>query len=416
MLSLGPLNIPKRLIFSLGPAGLGAIIQLLIFAATSRALGPEAFGVMSVVFATSILFSPLSTLGSDQTIVRSLSRETASFSEVWGHLLRVTFVAFPVAWAIALGIAYWTVGGRVPAFILASAIAGEMLVGRAMTVASATLVGKGRVVAASLVELATITSRLITAFIVFVLLNSGSLDVWLGAVAIQAIFVSAIIGLWLSSRYGRPKFSLIRADLGFGLLMMFNLFLQQAQTNLDKILLQQMVPARDLGVYSAGTRLQLLGNLGNLWVARLYYPGYFKEALIGDRALVTYLKACVPLTLGMGLMSMSFMAVLAFALPYIVGNDFEGITEIALIIALVPPFTALQIPAADALTALDHQRLRTIVYAVALLVLVLALLTLVPLLGAAGAAWALVFVAALTMATLWMMLWVILRRRAATSP
>ena len=405
-------KIPRRLVFSLGPAGFGAFLQLIVFAATSRALGAEAFGVMSVVFATSILFSPLSTLGSDQTIVRTLSRETASFAQVWGHILNITMLAFPIAWIAAFAVAVFTVGGEVPVLILGAAIAGEMLTGRAVTVASATLVAKDRVVAASLVELSVVATRAVTALIVFGLMASDSLTLWLSAVALQALTVSVVIGVVLSLKFGMPHLAVIKKDLSFGLLMMINLFLQQAQTNLDKILLENLVPAGALGVYSAGTRLQLLGNLGNLWVARLYYPGYFKQALAGDDALRRYIKSCVPLTLAVGLMSMIFMTGLAFLLPYLVGDGFDGITQIALVIALVPPFTALQIPAADALTALDKQRLRTIIYAVALVTMVILLLMLVPLLGAIGAAWALVLTAVATMATLWATLWIMLRRRA----
>jgi len=43
-----------------------------------------------------------------------------------------------------------------------------------------------------------------------------------------------------------------------------------AQNNFDRIILGQLASARDVGVYSAGTRLRLLGNMGNLWVARMY--------------------------------------------------------------------------------------------------------------------------------------------------
>ncbi len=403
---LAQLKLPRRLLASLGGAGGAAVLQVLAFALTSRALGPEAFGVLSVIFATSILFSSLGAMGADLTIVRTVSRGTATFSKAWGHVLSVTALAFPVAWLAAVALGYVSLSAfdlSIPFWLIAAAIAGEMLIGRAVSSGSAVYVAHEMMVHASVLEFVVVALRAIAAVLVFYIWGVTDLSVWLGVISVQAVLTAVAVAVIVSRRFGVPQMGIIRSDLGFGVLLMLNLFMQMAQSNLDKILLGQMVPARDVGIYSAGTRLQLLGNMGNLWVARMYHPGYFKSALESPGALQSYMRACVPVTLLVGLISAAVMAALAFALPLLVGEGFDGVTEVGLVIALVPPFAALQIPAADALTALDRQRLRTQVYFAALVFMVVAIWAGVSALGMIGAAWALVLTAIGTAVALWML-------------
>ena len=398
---LSKLKLPRRLLASLVGAGGAAVLQVLAFALTSRALGPEAFGVLSIIFATGILFSPLGSLGADQTMVRTISRGTADFSRAWGHVLTVTALAFPVAWAAAVGVTLFTLQSVLPLWLIAAALAGEMLIGRVTSAGSAIFVAHDQMVQASVLEFGVVLLRALAAVLVFYLWGSTSLELWLGVIAVQSGLTALLAYVILTRRFGRPNFGVIRGDLGFGVLLMMNLFMMMAQNNLDRIILGQVASAREVGIYSAGTRLQLLGNMGNLWVARMYYPGYFKAAMTGRGALKSYVWSCLPVTLAVGMLSALAMCALAFALPLLVGDGYDGVTEIGLVVALVPPFAALQIPAADALTALDRQRLRTWVYAVALIILVVAIFVGVSALGMVGAAWALVATAAGTAMVLW---------------
>jgi len=319
---LSQLKLPRKLLVSLGGAGGAMLLQVLTFALTSRALGPEAFGVLSIIFATSILFSSLGAMGADLTIVRTISRGTATFSKAWGHVLTVTALAFPLAWLAAITVGYVTLSGfdlAIPFWLVAAAIAGEMVIGRAVSSGSAVYVAHEQMIHASVLEFGVVVLRALAAVLVFFVFNITELAVWLTVIALQAGLTAGGVAVIVSRRFGRPEFGIIRSDLGFGVLLMLNLFMQMAQSNLDKIILGQMTPARDVGVYSAGTRLQLLGNMGNLWVARMYNPGYFKAAMESPGALHAYMRGCVPVTLLVGLLSAAIMAALAFALPLLVG-------------------------------------------------------------------------------------------------
>ncbi len=345
-------------------------------------------------------------MGAEMTIVRTISRGTASFSQAWGHILTVTALAFPLAWLAAITLGYVSLNTfnlAIPFWLIAAAIAGEMLIGRAVSSGAAVFVAHEMMVHASVLEFSVIAVRALMAVLAFYVWGVTDLAVWLGVIAVQGGLTAVALAVIVSCRFGVPKFGVIRSDLGFGMLLMLNLFMQMAQSNLDKIILGQMVSARDVGVYSAGTRLRVLGNMGNLWVARMNHPGYFKAALQSRVALRSFMRSCVPVTLVVGLISALAMAGLAFALPLLVGEGFEGVTQVGLVIAMVPPFAALQTPAADALTALDHQRLRTWIYAGALAFMIAVLVPAVSLFGMIGAAWALVLTAVGTAATLWVM-------------
>lgn len=400
------LKLPRKLLVSLGGAGGAALLQLLAFVLTSRALGPEAFGVLSIIFATSIVFSSLGAMGADLTIVRTVSRGTASFSQAWGHVLSVTAFAFPVAWLGAVALGYATLSGfdlAIPFWLVAAAIAGEMLIGRAVSSGSAAFVAHEMMIHASVLEFVVVAVRALAVLLTFFVWGATDLEIWLAVIAVQAGLTAVVVAVVVSRRFGWPEFGIIRSDLGFGVLMMLNLFMLMAQNNFDRIILGQLASARDVGVYSAGTRLRLLGNMGNLWVARMYYPGYFKAQMTGRAALRSYAWSCVPITLAVGVLSALAMLALSFALPFLVGEGYDGVAQVGRVVALVPPFAALQIPAADALTALDRQRLRTLVSGVALVFLIGAIFLGVAAFGMIGAAWALVAAAIGTAVALWVL-------------
>jgi len=321
---LSKLKLPRRLLTSLVGAGGAAVLQVVAFALTSRALGPEAFGVLSIIFATGILFSPLGSLGADQTMVRTISRGTADFSQAWGHVLTMTALAFPVALAAAVGVASFTLQSTLPLWLIAAALAGEMLVSRVTAAGSAIFVAHDQMVQASLLEFGVVLLRTFVAVLVFYVWASTSLELWLGVIAVQSVLTTLLAYLVLTRRFGQPKFGIIRSDLGFGVLLTLNMLMFMAQNNLDRIILGQVASAREVGVYSAGTRLRLLGHMGNLWVARMYHPGYFKAAMTGRVALKSYVWSCLPVTLVIGILSGGAMAALAFALPLLVGDGYEG--------------------------------------------------------------------------------------------
>jgi len=358
------LKLPRKLLVSLGGAGGAALLQLLAFVLTSRALGPEAFGVLSIIFATSIVFSSLGAMGADLTIVRTVSRGTASFSQAWGHVLSVTAFAFPVAWLGAVALGYATLSGfdlAIPFWLVAAAIAGEMLIGRAVSSGSAAFVAHEMMIHASVLEFVVVAVRALAVLLTFFVWGATDLEIWLAVIAVQAGLTAVVVAVVVSRRFGWPEFGIIRSDLGFGV------------------------------------------NMGNLWVARMYYPGYFKAQMTGRAALRSYAWSCVPITLAVGVLSALAMLALSFALPFLVGEGYDGVAQVGRVVALVPPFAALQIPAADALTALDRQRLRTLVSGVALVFLIGAIFLGVAAFGMIGAAWALVAAAIGTAVALWVL-------------
>jgi O-antigen/teichoic acid export membrane protein len=290
-------------------------------------------------------------------MVREVAVNPTRRSAAWGHALTLLAVSYlPVAIA-ATAAAALLVGPRLGLATVALLVCGDVLAGRATAAAELVQVGLGRPTAAGLIRLGAVGARTATAVVVFALLGATDANTWAAATAAQ----SAITAAALRGLCGGATLRIEKATVGFGLLLMLNGLARSLATNLDRIVLAALLPPAALGVYAAGSRLQLLGAVLNQAATRIFYPRFFQAAAAGNEALATLTRSAALAMTAVGLLASAGIAVLAPLLPLLLGPDFARAAGIAATLGLACPFVALQYPPADALTAGGRQRLRTAV-------------------------------------------------------
>jgi O-antigen/teichoic acid export membrane protein len=347
----------RRFARAIVPTAAAAALQLATFVLTGRALGPETFGLLAATYAIAAVATDVAGLGGDAAMVRAVAVDPSRRPAALGHALILLAASYPPVALAATAAAALLVGGSLGPGTVALLVCGDILVGRATAAAELVQVALGRPTGAGLVRLAAVAARAATAVLVFVLLRATDAHAW----AIAAATQSAVTAGLILALCGRPRPRIDRDALGFGLLLMLNGLARSLAANLDRIVLAALLPPAVLGLYAAGSRLQLVGAVTNQAATRILYPRFFRAAEAGPAALATLTRSAALAMAAVGLLASVGIAAVAPLLPLLLGPDFAGTAAVAAALGLACPFVALQYPPADALTACGRQPLRTAV-------------------------------------------------------
>ena len=355
------------------PTGLGAVLQFAVFALTARALGPDLFGRLAVIYGVAAIAVEVAGLGSDEVIVRRAAARATAYGQAAGHALAVNaWVLAPVV-LVATALAAALVP-EVPAWAVGALVLADVVLQRAIAFAEKSMVAHHQAVRASFVRLAGTGARALVAVLVFWGLARADIPAWaLGSVVQSALVGAALI--WLAMRlYGAPRWGVLREELGFGAMFMVTHLARALQGNLDRVLLAPVLAASLMGVYAAATRLLIIGTVLLQAALRIYYPRFFVAAEEGAGALKAHTIKTAKVLAGVGVLAAAGIAVAGQLLPLLLGEAYGEVARLTPVIALAMPFMALQYPAGDALTAAGEQRLRMLVGLIGAVVFSLGLL------------------------------------------
>lgn len=391
----------RRFLLGFGASGTAAALQFATFVLTARALGPEAFGILAVVYAWAAVGVEVAGLGADTAMARDAARSRAAFPRAWGHALTLTGLTLVPVVTVAAGAAAWQAGDTVTVAAVAALVAGEVVVGRAVATAEFAAVAHGEPVRGGLARLVSAGARTLTALSVFGVAGLRDIGAWAGATLVQSLVIAGALGLWVTRSYGLPLWGIDRAALRFGVVAMLGQLGRALGGTLDRIVLGSVLGPAGVGPYAAGARLQLLGGLMNQAASRITYPRYFRAAAVGPAALDRLTRAAALRMAAIGLAAGALIAALGQAMPLVLGAGFQAAAPVAAGLAFAAPFTALQYPPADALTACDRQGVRTAVMLAGAILLGALLAVGARVAGLAGAVAAVVAGQALLAAGLW---------------
>lgn len=343
---------------AMGPAALALALQLVAFALTARGLGVEQFGRYTAVLALSFLMADIVGLGAADLFVRAIARNRQAHAEAWGQLLLLTVWTLPLVAAVATGIGAYVLEIRIPLGLLFVALAAEMGTSRAVAL-EMVMVAHRHPDRASWLRLLIVGLRLLAVLGFFVVAGRSDLEGWIVVVACCAV-VTLGLCVGLGSRlYGAPVWPAERFDYATGLLFCLTQVTRAVQASVDRVVLARFLPEAALGAYGAASRIAQLGLFPIQIGTRMLYPRFFEHAAEG---VATMRRRAFKAAMVMGLIGIvSALAVIAASLcvERVLGSEFAHTGPLAAILALSLPFIALQYPAADALTGLGLQSLRT---------------------------------------------------------
>jgi O-antigen/teichoic acid export membrane protein len=343
---------------ALGPTGVALGLQFVTFAVTARGLGIAAFGLYAAVTATATILVEVMGCGISDVLVRAVARDPASYPRHFGLMLAAFAVTLAPVVLLGAALLVWASDLVLPFAVIVVGLTGEMIAGRFSASAESILVAHGSPAGAAVVRVVTAATRLASALAYFAVAHA--LAAWVWVVLGQSCLLALGLSLFLTWRYGAPRFGWSWHELRSGLAFAVNQTARALQGNVDRLVLARYADPAALGAYAAGARLLVVGLFPIQVLTRMLYPEFFRQGVHGIAATRRFGWSRAPAMLGTGIASFVAVAVVAQILPQVLGHDFVASRNAAVLLGLALPLIGLQYLAADTLTGAGHQGLRAV--------------------------------------------------------
>ena len=376
-------------------------LQLLAFTITARWLGVEQFGHYTAVLAVAAIGVDLVGLGDIDLLARAVAGVRSKFPHYFGHMMAMMALTWPAVILLGTALIIGPMTLALPAYLVAAALAAEILMGRAFATLEMMMVAHTDAERAGWTRLAAALVRLSAATCYFVIAGEHGLRGWIFTLCITSLLVAVASYQTARHYYGKPKTWLARAELGAGIVFCLTRVASGMQNNIDRIVLSRFASPADVGTYGAATRVLQIGLFPLQVATRITYPRFFApehRGLANGRILA--MKLTVPM-LAIGIVSALGVAAASLLIPALLGAQFQNSIRASMVLALAIPFIAIQTPPADALVAANRHSMRAIMYGGASVSIGFVLLIGAKLAGSLGLAAAFVVAQAMLAAALW---------------
>jgi O-antigen/teichoic acid export membrane protein len=346
---------------SSGALLLSSAAQLLTFALLARYLGAHEFAIFVSITAVTNLGVQISGLGSQESLIRRVAQDEASFPVMLGHSCILSLVTGAVLFIIGLAIIPYffpTSDNLLQTLVtVASILFTNLILLKIISLSTQSFIGHSRFADANQIEVIFAVVRMLTAAVACLLFQISTVDQW----AMWNLFghlVVALIALRAVNRLGRPVFRLVHDEIKIGFLFSTQFLFKALRGNADVLVLGAVASAEVLSSYSIARRMLDSSYLSVEALNRLIYPGSAAAALSGmghviARA-VNVLKASLLIAFG------SALTIFIFApfLPLLFGESYTSLPSFTRIMCWLIIPLAIASSALEALGAAGHQSIR----------------------------------------------------------
>lgn len=354
-------DVIRTFVFSLIPVFFALGVQLIGFVLMAKYLGPAAFGELTVIISIAAIAIELTGLGAGDLMIRAVARRPEAFCGYFGNAAVLGAATGLVAIALSIGVA----SILVPSVTLGTiviVISSEVIVGRISAFGEQVAISHSNVVRASVYRSVAALARLFFVAVAIFGMRHFSLDTWSWFACANAAAVSSVILFDVVRLYGRPTLWLAWKELLDGSYFALNQIARASQSNLDRLFLAQTASPAVIGNYGAAARLVQVGIVPMQIITRMYYPKFFVFSEKGPAAVRAYaLRSAIPM-LAVSILSAGAISSGAIFIPWLLGQGYADSVNATIALAWTLPLVGIQYPAADALTVLSFQGLRTAIY------------------------------------------------------
>ncbi len=367
--------------------GLRLLVQAGTLLLVARMLGPNQFGAFAGVAALAVVLGTLSTFGTRLVLLGEVSREPARRLEVLCYAVPSTLLCGSALLAIYLLIyALMLANAGVTIQALIAIGVSETLLQPLFSLPAAEHLALGRTARSQLLTTLPLALRLVAAATVFLLHPADPLVAY-GYGYLLASMVALVIATftmpapWPAPRRWRlMSRAELRNTAGYAALAIT----ATSPAELDKTLAAKLLPLGAAGLYAAATRVIGAATLPVIAMMLSALPRLFREGQDQPERTARLLRWIFSATLGY---SVALAMVLWFIAPmfaWMFGPKYRGIEDMIHWLCFAVPGMALRMAAGNVLMALGKPWMRVGFEIFGLTVLVIAAVTLVSRIGAAG--------------------------------
>jgi O-antigen/teichoic acid export membrane protein len=373
--------------------GTSAVLALRLFlqAGTllliARALGPQLFGAFAGIAALAILLGTLSTLGTHLVLLGEASRAYRRRLRVLPYTVSTTLLCGTLLLAIyMLLVRSIFVSSPIPLDLVILIGITELFLQPLISIPSAQLQARRKIVTSQLVFLAPLTIRFLVILTIFVAPVQDVLRVFVTGSLIAGVVGIVIASMaspmsWPAFRHWRlataPE---LRHSVGFAALNITG----AAPAEIDKSLAARLLPLAAAGLYSGAARIVSAVSLPVVAMLQAALPRLFHESSQTRGITPLLLTSLYGSALLYGVGAAIVMWLLVPLLGWLFGDDYVGIGEIASLLCAAIPGTTLRLTNGVILMARGRPWQRIVSELAGIAAIVIAALLLVPKYGISG--------------------------------
>lgn len=395
----------NTLIVAGGTAG-RLLLQIALFIVVARLLGPADYGAFIAVTALVAIVSTFSGLSCEVVLVKRVARDRAAFATAFGHGLVMLLATAPALTALSLAGALLLVGTAMNWWLVVVVALGDLLFLRITLLCAACYQALERVGWSAVMNVGLGICRLAAALLAVGLTAGLDLETWAIFYGGSALAAAALACAVVVSMLGAPRFTLLRDEINFGFHSSLQSALYFTLRDVDKPLLARLATLEAAGIYAAAFRIADAAIVPIRSLMYAAYASFFRHGAGGVGGSSRFALRILPFAAAYGVAAGVVLVLMPYAVPWILGNDYDAAGEVLLLFALLPLLHAVYNIGGDALTASGHQSARSTAHMIGAALMVIGCLVLIPRYGALGAAAANVAShAALATATWALVLW-----------
>lgn len=306
-----------------------ALSQLVTFAILARALGPSEFGLFVQISAATAVAVQICGLGASDCLLRGVSRQPERYAGLLGHNL--CLIALTGAVLVAGGVAALSAwfrmsdGPAVDTLTLALLLFGNVVVLRVILLVETVFLGLGRFHLANRAVVGFALARMATAALACPIFGVSTLAEWaLWQCAGHLLY--AVVGVAWLRPLGRPRFTILPAELKPGLLFSSQFAMRAIRANVDLLAIGLFAPLATVGSYGVARRIMDSSYLAIDAFNRLLYPRLARESRDGLHLALPLAKRALAAALALGLMTCLALFLFAPGLPTLFGRQYQELS------------------------------------------------------------------------------------------
>lgn len=400
-------------IMALGLTG-RVFAQIAYFLIVARTLEPEAYGAFAGALALVTVFSPFVSWGSQNILIKNVSRQSDLYQKYFGMALSVSVVTAFLLTIISVVFAWFILSPTVALTIVLPLACGVYFGDGISTLAGSAFQARQIISRTSILGFLSGFFRVLGSILLLFLPVPKTAETW----AILYMFCGLLLGLiglvWVKKeiRLSFSNLSLMRGNWREGFYFAISLSSQGVYNDIDKTLLLRLASDSIAGLYSAAYRVMDATFIPVRAMLTSTYARFFKLGEQGTKTTSNFALRLLPWAAGWGILVGLGLLIGAPLLVSVLGNQYAETAKILLWLSPLPLLRAFHYLAADSLTGSGYQQIRSISQiGIAIINLGLNLL-LIPRFSWLGAAWSSLISDGLLAVSLWAINLVLIKKQS----
>lgn len=341
--------------------GLMAVLQLASFVLLARAIGPADYGVVVSVASVVQIAVEFVALGAGTTLMRSVSRDPATFPVAFGQALFLFAATLPLVAFLSVVLVRVIYPLDTPLAVVVALTASDLTSIRMLVLSEQVALAAQKVRVANAYRVAPTALRLVLVVVACYAFRVRSIAQWADWQVLYTVIIVPVLLAAVIAKFGRPRFSLRGVALLDGLMFAQAAILQALQFSVDRFAIGRMGDAEMLGMYGAVMRFVQYSMIPVTAIARMTFPHFFLHGQKGMAHAKAYALKILPVIMLAAAAVSVGLILFSGLIGAALGPHFRPVVGMLRTAALIPLGVALQIAFADALTGADAQGLRTVI-------------------------------------------------------